>query len=145
MNKNTRAYRTLVAFRATCPKCLAPPTIVCRKKDGNDRMMSHMERYQFAKASGAHRLPQLVQNTNPPSFYKSDEWRAVRYIALKAAKGACQCCGARGAKFTPLHVDHIKPRSKFPELSLVASNLQVLCRDCNLGKSNRDETDWRAA
>jgi 5-methylcytosine-specific restriction endonuclease McrA len=23
-------------------------------------------------------------------------------------------------------------------------NLQVLCEPCNLGKSNRDETDWRS-
>lgn len=42
-----------------------------------------------------------------------------------------------------IHVDHIKPRSKFPELSLVQSNLQILCADCNLGKSNKDQTDWR--
>lgn len=105
-------------------------------------MMAHMARYQYAKASGPRM--QVVGNPDPP-FYQSDEWRAVRYLALKAAKGACQCCGTRGTKFTPLHVDHIKPRSKFPDLSLVASNLQVLCRDCNLGKSNRDETDWRAA
>ena len=25
------------------------------------------------------------------------------------------------------------------------SNLQVLCRQCNLGKSNKDSTDWRHA
>jgi len=42
-----------------------------------------------------------------------------------------------------LHVDHIKPRSKYPELSLTFSNLQILCEDCNFGKSNIDQTDWR--
>lgn len=42
-----------------------------------------------------------------------------------------------------MHVDHIKPRAKFPELALVLDNLQVLCRDCNLGKRHLDETDWR--
>lgn len=42
-----------------------------------------------------------------------------------------------------LHVDHIKPRSKYPELQLTLSNLQVLCHDCNMGKSAWDETDWR--
>jgi 5-methylcytosine-specific restriction endonuclease McrA len=28
-------------------------------------------------------------------------------------------------------------------LELTLSNLQVLCEDCNLGKSNTDATDWR--
>ena len=53
------------------------------------------------------------------------------------------CCGHRGTQDNPLQVDHIKPRSKFPHLALEISNLQVLCRDCNLGKGNRDATDWR--
>lgn len=143
MKKNSRAYRTLVANQATCPRCFAPPGAACRKKDGSDRAMAHTVRYELGKSSGIP-VVHVVKKLNVP-FYRSDEWRAVRYIALKAADGACQCCGARGSKHAPLHVDHIKPRSKFPELSLVAANLQVLCRDCNLGKSNRDETDWRAA
>jgi 5-methylcytosine-specific restriction endonuclease McrA len=42
-----------------------------------------------------------------------------------------------------MHVDHIKPRWKYPELSLSFENLQVLCKDCNLGKGGWDETDWR--
>lgn len=42
-----------------------------------------------------------------------------------------------------IHVDHIKPRSKFPELALDVNNLQILCEDCNVGKLNRFETDYR--
>lgn len=77
---------------------------------------------------------------SPQSFYESDEWRALRYQALKLYGRKCLVCFRTDVE---IHVDHIKPRSKFPELSLVLSNLQILCRDCNLGKSNRDETDWR--
>lgn len=76
-------------------------------------------------------------------FYTSDAWRHVRYQALKAHGGACQCCGARGGGGVMLHVDHIKPRSRFPKLELTLSNLQVLCEDCNMGKRAWDETDWR--
>ena len=76
------------------------------------------------------------------SFYSLDRWRIVRYQALKNADGKCQCCG-RSGKETVLHVDHIKPRSYFPELAFSINNLQVLCEDCNLGKSNVDATDWR--
>ena len=76
------------------------------------------------------------------SFYETDEWRMIRYEALKRSRGCCECCGARGGEAI-LHVDHIKPRSKYPHLELVLSNLQVLCEACNLGKGNHDETDWR--
>lgn len=76
-------------------------------------------------------------------FYNSPAWLRVRYVALKRARGSCECCGARPSHGDPLHVDHIKPRSKRPDLALDPSNLQVLCRPCNLGKGNRDATDWR--
>jgi 5-methylcytosine-specific restriction endonuclease McrA len=52
-------------------------------------------------------------------------------------------CGRRAGNGVVIHVDHIKPRSLYPELALEFSNLQVLCMDCNQGKSNRDFTDWR--
>lgn len=78
-------------------------------------------------------------------FYRSREWKAIRYQALAAAVGRCACCGATASAGAVLHVDHIKPRSKFPELALDLSNLQVLCAACNQGKSNIDETDWRSS
>ncbi len=63
----------------------------------------------------------------------------VRFDVLKRDR-KCVLCGA-----TPeidsdvrLHVDHIVPRSKGGSNEM--SNLQVLCSECNLGKSNRDET-----
>ena len=75
-------------------------------------------------------------------FYKSDQWRRARYLALKKAEGKCACCGATAATGATLHVDHVKPKSMFPDIALVVDNLQVLCADCNLGKSNRDITNW---
>lgn len=84
-----------------------------------------------------------VKKQERKGFYESRAWRELRYFALKAADGLCALCG-RGKKHgVVLHVDHIKPRSKHPELELDADNLQVLCEDCNLGKSNKDDTDWR--
>jgi hypothetical protein len=76
-------------------------------------------------------------------FLGSVEWRKIRYQALKLHGAKCQCCGATRKEGAIIQVDHIKPRSRFPELELKLSNLQVLCRDCNLGKRARDETDWR--
>ena len=72
------------------------------------------------------------------------EWRQLRYKALKRAGGRCECCGATPATSgEPLHVDHIKPKSIYPKLALELGNLQVLCADCNIGKGNWDETNWR--
>jgi len=77
-------------------------------------------------------------------FYHSRGWLSVRYFALKAANGDCECCEATAkSSGRPLHVDHIKPRSIFLHLELDRNNLQVLCHDCNMGKSNKDDTDWR--
>lgn len=76
-------------------------------------------------------------------FYQSPEWRKVRYSALLKSDGKCCLCGASKKNGKVLHVDHIKPRSRYPHLQFELSNLQVLCEDCNLGKSNLDCTDWR--
>lgn len=79
-------------------------------------------------------------------FYNSEAWRKVRFGALKKADGCCALCGRNKRDHgVVLHVDHIKPRSLYPALELQAGNLQVLCEDCNLGKGNRDTTDWRLA
>jgi len=81
-----------------------------------------------------------------PDFYQTDTWRTLRFEVLKASKGCCNLCGRSNREHgIVLHVDHIKPKSKWPELALAKDNLQVLCEDCNLGKSNRDDTDWRTA
>lgn len=48
-----------------------------------------------------------------------------------------------GSTEKPMQVDHIKPRKKYPELALDPNNVQVLCKLCNMGKGDRDETDFR--
>lgn len=52
------------------------------------------------------------------------------------------CCGAKPPNVI-IQVDHIKPRSKYPDLAYDPKNLQVLCRDCNKGKYDRFEDDFR--
>lgn len=73
------------------------------------------------------------------AFYQTWEWKKLRYETIKRYGAICMCCGSDYR----IVVDHIKPRSRFPELELDPENLQVLCNDCNMGKSNDDETDWR--
>ena len=78
------------------------------------------------------------------AFLKSFKWRELRMKVLKKYGRRCQCCGATPATGGIMNVDHIKPRKKYPELAMIESNLQVLCHECNHGKGNWDQTDWRA-
>jgi hypothetical protein len=71
------------------------------------------------------------------------KWFELRYEVLKESDGKCSLCGVSAKDGAKLQVDHIKPKSKYPELQYEKSNLQVLCGACNAGKSNKDETDWR--
>lgn len=76
-------------------------------------------------------------------FYASREWKELRYRVLEKYGNECQCCGASRKTGAVIHVDHIKPRSIYPDLELEFDNLQVLCDPCNIGKSNKFATDWR--
>ena len=78
-----------------------------------------------------------------PDFLQSYEWRKVRMQAIIKYGRRCQCCGATPETGAIIHVDHIKPRKTNPELALILSNLQILCHECNHGKGNWDQTDWR--
>ena len=81
--------------------------------------------------------------TKDDKFYKTREWRTIRMAALKNSEGVCTCCGARASDGVQLHVDHIIPRYKAPNLSLDINNVQILCDDCNMGTGAWDDTDWR--
>ena len=86
-------------------------------------------------------IPKYRPGMAGEDFYQTREWKELRYAALVRYNRTCQCCGATD---TIIHVDHIKPRSKYPELELDSKNLQLLCEPCNIGKSNKDMTDWRS-
>ena len=72
-------------------------------------------------------------------FYGLPEWRLLRLTVLEKYGPKCQRCGS-GKK---IHVDHILPRSKFPELALCEGNLQKLSKRCKYWKSNSKFTDFR--
>lgn len=76
-------------------------------------------------------------------FLKSFEWKAMRMLAIKKYGNICQCCGNSPKNGAVINVDHIKPRKIFPDLALDITNLQILCSECNHGKGNWDQTDWK--
>lgn len=104
-----------------------------RKKHGVLMSKSKSIKKQIRNISRSDYMPK-------PGFYESRQWQDLRYLVIKKHGRKCHACGETKKQ---IHVDHIKPRSKFPDLELVENNLQILCIDCNIGKSNIDETDWR--
>jgi 5-methylcytosine-specific restriction endonuclease McrA len=77
------------------------------------------------------------------AFYRSKEWKRLRYAALAKHGRRCLCCGASPATGARIVVDHVKPIRTHPRLRLRLSNLQVLCDHCNVGKGSHDRTDYR--
>lgn len=88
-----------------------------------------------------------VKIEQKPSLFKTKEWqrdwRRVKYQAYKTYGARCHLCGRTAEDGAKLQVDHVRPKSKYPHLSLDIENLQILCDEHNWSKSNTDETDWR--
>lgn len=97
------------------------------------------------KPVGYNQKSKKSEEINTDNFYDTWAWKDIRYQALHKCGRRCMSCGASPLKDNKvvLHVDHIKPFRKYPELALDINNLQVLCEDCNMGKGYWDETDFR--
>ncbi len=116
------------------PGANAGPLVNSHRAEKNNRIANGS--LKIIKSSGKI-------NREGDDFYLSPAWRKLRMSVLVRYGAVCQCCGSSPKNGSIMHVDHIKPRSKFPSLELDFNNLQVLCEACNLGKSNIDQTDWR--
>lgn len=104
------------------------------------------KRYLVEKLEGLNPGPPIakVETVATKAFYQSWAWKKARYGALMKHGHRCQCCGwtAASGRAGHLVVDHIKALKLRPDLGLDISNLQVLCNDCNMGKSQRAD-DFR--
>lgn len=65
----------------------------------------------------------------------------IRWQVFKRDNWKCVACGRSAEENIILHIDHILPRSKGGKDEM--NNYQTLCETCNIGKSNKDETNLR--
>lgn len=125
------------------------PTRGWRKRfvDGSpkkkDFAVSKKQRRRAKRALLKEKKVKRVAAKSQDDFLQSYEWRRIRYEVIVKYESRCMACGRTPKDGIVIHVDHIKPRRKHPELALVFGNLQILCHECNHGKGNWDETDWR--
>jgi hypothetical protein len=71
-------------------------------------------------------------------FYSTREWRVLRDTVIREEGRHCGACGRIINKDVDVTVDHILPRSRYPDLAFRRDNLRVLCRNCNSAKGDRD-------
>lgn len=73
-------------------------------------------------------------------FYKTDKWNKLSSKVKSIYGKKCMKCGEEKGEF---HADHIIPRSLDMSKELDIDNLQVLCKKCNIEKSNLEFIDYR--
>jgi len=75
---------------------------------------------------------------NPAALTKGDYKDTVNKEALrKSTSGKCMYCESKIEHNSFAHVEHIKPKSKFPELEFVWENLGFCCQLCNTNKGQK--------
>jgi len=77
----------------------------------------------------SHDKPEIQSRKTP----RNVNWR-LRAQVLMRDETKCRLCGATPRNGAKLHVDHVLPWSKGGET--VLGNLQILCEQCNVGKSD---------
>jgi hypothetical protein len=75
--------------------------------------------------------------TDPVDFLDTNEWLELRYTIMERDGFRCTLCGRDASDGVKLQVDHVKPRSLYPELEKDPANCRTACSDCNQGKGQR--------
>lgn len=97
---------------------------------------AHCKDHGLKPDLSVHECFNFVNKSDRSEFYSSPEWLHLRAVALRLGRYKCAHCGAMSRNGVTLHVDHIEPLSVNWERRLDLLNLQVLCQQCNIGKSN---------
>lgn len=93
---------------------------------------------EYANGEETLTPPPLTSRINPNHRTGRDPSLRLRFKVLQRDHFKCRQCGASPATSAnvELHIDHVVPWSKGGETTL--ENLQTLCAQCNLGKSDLD-------
>jgi len=100
---------------------------ITRKKNGNDKPWN----------KGIKR-PEFEGKDNPNWAGGSKYY--VKQKALERDEYKCQKCGFKDIQI--MCVDHILPKSIYPELALDINNLQTLCPNCHARKTLNDRKNF---
>ena len=66
----------------------------------------------------------------------------IRRALLDSTNGKCCYCEKKiGSGKTDMHIDHFKPKSKYPDSVVEWDNLMPSCPDCNRSKNDHDTVE----
>lgn len=66
---------------------------------------------------------------------------SIKESLREESNSKCMYCESGIKHITPEHIEHIKPKSKFPELAYEWDNLGLSCPVCNMNKSDLFDTE----
>jgi hypothetical protein len=118
--------------------CLGPPllimlafNLITRKPCSERRLLVDEKVRQLAER-------RRLDIEERQRFLASPEWLMLRKKAIAELGRTCAMCKKYIKDEDDITVDHIRPRSKSPDLALSEDNLQILCRKCNSRKGAKD-------
>ncbi len=90
----------------------------------------------FTRATGTEAKDHYFKKYD--DLLNDPHWQELRKSIFNIYPNMCFKCESTDN----LQVDHVKPRSKYPDLTYEFSNLQILCDVCNRAKSDIDDPSW---
>ena len=127
-----------VTFLSLMSKLSATPpeAVIFLKKDNllQRRLKYIQEKFNLSKFTEIKKGPNKNYFNQKNNSKRNPIDSRLRHEVFKRDNYRCKECGATRDE-TTLHVDHILPVSQSGTDELV--NLQTLCQDCNLAKSNK--------
>ena len=132
------AQADLKKFRSQFPKDRTPSPDVYTNRYGSwRRILSLFGEYKRGVYTKDQLLEHLVERSKPSPHRRLS--KKMRYEVLARDGGTCVLCRSQDKR---LEVDHIVPLAQGGSDAI--ENLQTLCIDCNRGKSDRDDRDFRS-
>jgi len=140
INRKMNAYlKKKGVFRPYNQKFLEKVELFRRLIGINPCKLSQHQAYRWLLSIWEDGSNEIIKKTGSSNFYLSDAWIDLRWRVIEAYGYNCMKCGSKHN----IHVDHIKPRSIYPNLELDFNNMQILCKGCNFKKSNKNCVDYR--
>lgn len=79
--------------------------------------------YKYLRIYNLDKFKSAPQNI----IYQSAEWAKLKELALRRDGYACIVCGHKGSFRNSLQLDHILPKSIYPEKMWDLDNVRILC------------------
>lgn len=96
-----------------------------------------------AKQTDVLTVAGLVLSANEIEYLKGLKTKVVAHLKRRSKNRCAYCRRPMGTHAISWHMEHIKPKAKFPKLMFSLHNLVYACLDCNFTKNNNIDNKAR--